>query len=332
MTLEARTVLPAMASALCFVFAALLFRQWYARRRPYQLVWSLGMLWYALAAGADVVGQWAGWTPPTYRLWYLAGAIAAAAWLGLGEVYLIRSTTFGELVALALFAGAIPALVRGGGLLGAHEDAMAGAAITVGIAGIAAAGTLALVCWERPQWLGHTAGVLVGGGTLIAAWHILAAPVDASLMVDPDTGIPHGAALPETVRLLTPLFNIAGALALLFGAAYSAWAFWRQGASGERVISSGLIVAGAFAPSLGGSLNRFGMTDLFYWCELLGVLLIFAGFLVSSEVFSRRRPAAYSPSPAQGGVVAPPRTVSPPLPEAGTPGARSRAAGGGGRG
>jgi hypothetical protein len=104
---------------------------------------------------------------------------------------------------------------------------------------------------------------------------------------------------------MTPLFNIGGALALLFGAAYSAWGYFRRGAHAERVLSNCLIVLGAFAPSLTGSLNRFGMTGAFYWGELLGVLLIFAGFLANHEVIARRlqrdRPAAPAPPPAASG-------------------------------
>ena len=297
--MDSHAVLPAVSSLLCAVFAVLLLRQWWARRRPYQLVWAGGMLCYGAAAGADAVGQTIGWTEPGYRLWYLGGAIAAAAWLGLGEVYLLRSAGFNELVALGVFAGSIPAIVRGGRYLGSHEDALAGAAITLGITGIVAAGLLALVSWERPAWFGHATAAAVLAGTAYAAWHVLTAPVDASQMLDPATGVPHGAAFPESVRLLTPMFNIGGALALLSGAAFSGWQFWRRGASAERLISTGLIVLGAFFPSLTGSLNRFGITDVFYWGELLGVLLILAGFLVSSEVFGRRRRPAPAPAPAR---------------------------------
>ena len=35
-------------------------------------------------------------------------------------------------------------------------------------------------------------------------------------------------------------------------------------------------------------LNRFGITWAFFLGELLGVLLIFAGFVVSTEVFGER--------------------------------------------
>jgi hypothetical protein len=297
--LAGHAVLPAVAALLCAVFAVLLLRQWWARRRSYQIVWAAGMLFYGVAAGADAFGQTFGWTEPGYRVWYLAGAIAAAAWLGLGEVYLLRSAGFNELVALGVFAGSIPAIVRGGRYLGAHEDALAGAAVTLGICGIVAAALLALVSWERPAWFGHATAVVVIGGTVYAAFHVLTAPIDAAGMIDPATGIPHGAAFSESVRLLTPMFNIGGALALFSGAAFSGWQFWRRGASPERLISTGLIVLGAFFPSLTGSLNRFGVTDVFYWGELLGVLLILAGFLASSEVFGRRRRPAEAPAAAR---------------------------------
>jgi hypothetical protein len=284
-----RSLLPLISSVLCLIFSALLFGQWRQRRRPYQLIWGLGLLCYAIAAGADASGQLAGWNEATYRIWYFFGAIAAAAWLGLGELYLMRTSGFGELVALGVFVGAIPAIITGGRLLGAHENAAASAAVAIGVAGIGAAGLLALISWERPEYLGHAGLALLLFGTLVAATRVFSLPVEASAMLDPQTGIPHGEAFPQSVRLLTPLFNIGGALALAFGAVYSAWTYWRRRANRQRLVSNSLIALGAFAPSLTSSLNRFGVTSVFYLGELLGVLLIFAGFLASSEVFARRR-------------------------------------------
>jgi hypothetical protein len=285
--LDPRVVAPTIAALLCAVFAVLLLAQWRARRRPYQLVWAIGLVWYAIAAGADGLGNLTGWSEPAYRSWYFFGAIAAAAWLGLGEVYLFRTSAFGELVALAVFAGAIPAIFRGGRMLGAQLDGPAQTAVTVGLITIASAGILALVAWEKPLLLGHVATALLIGGCIAAAFQVFSAPVDVAEILDPATGVPRGAGFPETVRLLTPPFNIAGALAILFGALYSAWTFWRRGGSRDRAISSALIAAGAFAPTLTSTLNRLGMTEFFYWGELLGVLLIFAGFLASTEIVSR---------------------------------------------
>jgi hypothetical protein len=53
----------------------------------------------------------------------------------------------------------------------------------------------------------------------------------------------------------------------------------------SRVPSTILIAIGAFIPTITDSLNRFGATDLFQLGKFLGVLFLFAGFLVSIEVF-----------------------------------------------
>ena len=279
---------PLAATVLCVVFATLLFAQWRARRRPYQLVWAVGLSFYAIASGAESVGQVAGWSDPVYRIWYFFGAICVAAWLGLGEVYLFRTSAFGELVALAVFAGAIPAMIRGGRLLGAQAEGPAQMAVAVGLIVIAAAGVLALVAWEKPRALGHVALAMLAFGMLVAGYHVATAPVDLTEILDPATGIPRGQGFPETVRLLTPPFNLAGALAMIFGALYSAWNYWRRRESLQRVLSNSLIAVGAMAPSLTSTLNRFGITGLFHWGELLGVLLIFAGFLANNDVITRR--------------------------------------------
>ena len=50
-----------------------------------------------------------------------------------------------------------------------------------------------------------------------------------------------------------------------------------------------LIALGAFFPALTDSLNRAGSTDLYQLGKFLGVLFLFAGFLVSVEVFREVR-------------------------------------------
>ena len=46
---------------------------------------------------------------------------------------------------------------------------------------------------------------------------------------------------------------------------------------------------GAFVATLGDTLSRFGMTEWFQLGKFLGVLFLFAGFLVSIEVFREIR-------------------------------------------
>jgi hypothetical protein len=57
----------------------------------------------------------------------------------------------------------------------------------------------------------------------------------------------------------------------------------------SRVPSTILIAIGAFIPTLTDSLNRFGATELFQTGKFLGVLFLFAGFLVSIEVLREIR-------------------------------------------
>jgi hypothetical protein len=48
--MDRNVTLPLASSLLSFVFTAFLLDQWRERRRPYQLIWAVGMLWYALSA------------------------------------------------------------------------------------------------------------------------------------------------------------------------------------------------------------------------------------------------------------------------------------------
>jgi hypothetical protein len=57
----------------------------------------------------------------------------------------------------------------------------------------------------------------------------------------------------------------------------------------SRVPATALIALGGFIPSVTSGLDRFGVTWSFYLGQLLGVMLIFAGFLVSEEVFANLR-------------------------------------------
>jgi hypothetical protein len=57
----------------------------------------------------------------------------------------------------------------------------------------------------------------------------------------------------------------------------------------SRVPATLLIALGALIPSLTDGLNRFGSTELFQLGKFLGVVFLFAGFLVSIEVFREIR-------------------------------------------
>ncbi len=79
--------------------------------------------------------------------------------------------------------------------------------------------------------------------------------------------------------LLTILLNIYGTLTLFGGAIYSAVIFWRKHVLVNRMIGNVLIAAGAMAPAMAGSFVKLGLPDLLYLSELIGVVLMFVGFI-----------------------------------------------------
>ena len=84
--------------------------------------------------------------------------------------------------------------------------------------------------------------------------------------------------------LLTILLNIYGTLTLVGGASYSAVIFWRKRVLFNRMIGNVLIAAGALAPAMAGSFVKLGLPDLLYLSELIGVVLMYIGFVQATTV------------------------------------------------
>jgi hypothetical protein len=272
--LPVNIILPALTSLLGFSFAGVLLTRFVRRHQPYYLVWTLGLLWYALAAGCEALGGLSGWTPALYKLWYITGAIGVAAYLGAGTIYLHKDQPFGSLAVVCFLIGSIPAL--------------AGRHVAVGLLGLAAATVLTVVLTWRPNWFGHAVlGVLVIA-SVFAATSVVGAKLDQGLLPKPEEVV-TGQAFDAETRALTPPFNITGASILILGALISALSFWRTRALPNRVASNVLIAVGAFIPSLSSGLTRFGITSVFFLGELLGLLFILAGFLLSSSGDSSRQ-------------------------------------------
>jgi hypothetical protein len=82
-------LLPAVAAAASAAFAAAVLRQYAARRRPHQLAWGIALSMFAVASLALTAGVAAGWTPRSFKLYYLFGAVLNVPWLALGTVQLL---------------------------------------------------------------------------------------------------------------------------------------------------------------------------------------------------------------------------------------------------
>jgi hypothetical protein len=218
-------VLPAITAVLAAAFAVALFDQWLERRRPYQLVWALGMLFFGIAVACEALGSALGWNVTLYRTWYLTGAVWTAGWLGLGTAFLLGRTRFGYAFALSLFLAGLFTL------LAQRRDpaAYAGAGpvpLLYFIAALILALAVAVETYfqnERWPWL---ATVAVVGASILSLVLVIVTPLPApGYALDPRTGVPTGALFPGAIRLLTPFMNVTGAFALLLGALFSAYVF-----------------------------------------------------------------------------------------------------------
>jgi hypothetical protein len=128
----------------------------------------------------------------------------------------------------------------------------------------------------------YTAVVFVG-----FAAAIVGATVNTDALASP---IPvAGTALPDNVRIFSPLFTVPGSVALIGVAAYS---YWRSRLSFNLWIGIGALIVAA-----GGSLARFNISWALYIGELVGIAVMFEGFLRSQDLAKVPRPApAQTPS------------------------------------
>ena len=181
------------------------------------------MLLYGIGAAAEAIAAAGGWNEWLYRAWYLAGAVLTPAWLGLGTAFLLARTRFGYTYgALLLFSGLIALMIR-------NSPNYAGAG-PLPLLYLIAAVILALAIatetyFQNDSWTRFAAAAVVGSTILafvLMAVTTLPAP---GYSLNATTGQPTGDLMPGYLRLLTPILNFTGALALLFGAVFSTYVF-----------------------------------------------------------------------------------------------------------
>lgn len=222
-----------VTTVVSVIFASIVLLRWRAahsrgRKAPHLLAWGIGLSLYALGAFSQIVLDFV-WSPLFFSLWYWAGAIAVAPWLGQGTVYLLwRRGNIARNIQMALL----------------------------------------LVCVMTLPW------ALFLTPLNSAAWR---PGTDMTVLIN-DIMQRGG------VRGFSPVMNVWGTLALVGGAIYSAMLFRRKQIMPNRMTGNWLIAAGGLLPALGGALIRLGVPELKYAGELLGVVLIFVGFLMATHL------------------------------------------------
>jgi hypothetical protein len=229
--MNADVFIPSLSTAVTLISAIVVFRRYWFRRSPHLLLWGIGLSLYTLATlGEAILGVT--WSPIFFRLWYWAGALVVAAWLGQGTVFLLVRKRPWPQISLALL-------------------------LVISLAGL---------IWIFATSLDADAFQL--GESMTEQYKEI---------------LPRGG-----VRLMTPFLNIYGTITLVGGAAYSAWLFRRKRVLSNRVWGNVLIALGGLSPALGGSFARLGQPAFLFLSELIGGILIFAGYVVATA----HRPAS----------------------------------------
>jgi hypothetical protein len=154
--------------------------------------------------------------------------------------------------------------------------------------------TLYLLLRGRRRRIAHIMMGILLVGSAYAAYKVFTAQLDPAGMIGGE--LSGGAIVSPGVRVLTPFFNSEGVVLLAGGALYSFWIFYRKRVLLNRAFGNLFIAAGALAPAIGGLLQRGGVPAALYVSELLGAILLFAGFLRATqkvpEPVRAARPAA----------------------------------------
>jgi hypothetical protein len=236
-------IMSALTALVSGVFALIVLRRWWEKRRPHLAAWGIGLALYFLGSLSQVVLSFT-WSPVFFGLWYWAGALMVAPWLGQGTIYL---------------------LVRRGNIARNIQMAL----ILVGVM------TLPWAIFFTPM----NASAWYPGAEIT---QIFRDQVDANGNVV-EQGIMTGSAR-GTVRFFSPIMNVWGTLALVGGALYSAHLFRRKQIMRNRVVGNWLIALGGLFPAFSGALIRLDRPELKYFGEMIGIVLIFVGFWMATNV------------------------------------------------
>ena len=324
MTLNA--ILPALGAVLALIFALALLDQWRERRRGFQLIWAVGMIFFAVADACEAFGAASGWSDTLYRTWYLTGAVFTAGWLGLGTAYLLGKTRFGYAYAFLVFFGGFLAFVT-------RNTYNAGTfGLLLFIAALVVALAIAIETYFQNERWPQIAALTVVAASVIGAFFAFTDPLNGALPVA--DAVPTGAAFAGPVRSVSLFLNVPGGIGLVLGALFSAYVFMPKrrflpysldpgqkgdqflfnliiaivaipvnfvlslpgaivslltGRINSRVPATVLIAIGGLIVSSGDALSRLGSTSGYSVAKLIGLVLIFLGFLVSIEVFREIR-------------------------------------------
>jgi hypothetical protein len=221
--------LPYLTSTTALVLSIVVFLRYRRKGGMHLLVWTFGMFLYFLSTFCEIILSYQ-FSEMAIKVWYIAGAMLVAAWLGQGTVHLlVRKGKVAMTLTYILTAVSLLAVVLV--MLAPLTGAQAGYDVT------------------HPASEQYKA-IMTRNGFIIT---------------------------------LTILLNIYGTVTLVGGALFSAYLFWRKEILPNRMFGSILIAVGGLSPAMGGSFLKAGFFDFLYISELVGIIIMFVGFILATS-------------------------------------------------
>ena len=112
MSSEAVHYVPIVTTILAVIFSAEIFRRYREHpERLHLLWWALGIAVYGVGTFTEAATTLFGWNEPTFRAWYISGALLGGAPLAQGTVYLLLARRTAHLLTLLLVSFVLVASV-----------------------------------------------------------------------------------------------------------------------------------------------------------------------------------------------------------------------------
>jgi hypothetical protein len=121
------------------------------------------------------------------------------------------------------------------------------------------------------------------GIVLILIW-----PIDPAALQTSGAGVVPLKVFPFfPIQLILIILNTFGAIAFVGGALWSVFRFLQMQSMGERAVATGLIAIGGLIAAAAHSLGVLAGIELFRVSELLALIFIFIGFVLSGRPATR---------------------------------------------
>jgi hypothetical protein len=185
------------------------------------------------------------------------------------KTYQLMWATGFAMFAIAAFAGY---LARSGGTTESEYRIFYLFGAILNVAWLAL-GTLYLLAPRRWADIALAAVALL---SLVAAYAVVSAPVDLTAAADSGRGFPNG----SLARILAGVGSGVGSVVLIGGALWSAWVFFSKRHNGRRAIANVVIAVGVLIVAAGGTATFTGASGVLELANLVGLAVMFAGFLL----------------------------------------------------